>query len=313
MAERIQKAVSSREAGLLRQYWKNRYLFYLFIPAILYYGLFKYGPMYGIQIAFRDYKFRLGISGSEWVGLAIFKDLLQMPSFGEVFMNTIIISGLKLIFGFPAPIILALLLNEINHQSFKKTVQTISYLPHFLSWVILAGLFTQFLSPSIGPINIFLKCLGFKPIYFLGDEKWFRTTLVVTHIWKSVGWGSIVYLAALSGISPEMYEAAIVDGATRLKQTWHITLPGIFPVITIMFILAVGGIIEDDFDQIFNMYNSAVYSVGDVISTYTYRRGLVDLKYSFSTAVSLFKNVIALALILITNFLTRRINDYGIW
>jgi len=302
-----------KKKGLLYQYWKHRYLLCLFIPAIIYYIIFKYGPMYGIQLAFKDYKFRLGITGSEWVGLQNFADLLQMQSFKEVFFNTIIISGYKLVFGFPAPIILALLLNEVRHKYFKKTIQTISYLPHFLSWVILAGMFTQILSPSIGPINILFKSIGIKPIYFLGEEKWFRSVLVSTGIWKGIGWGSIVYLAALSSISIELYEAAIIDGASRWKQAWYITLPSLMPVITIMLILAAGGIIDDDFDQIFNMYNDAVYSVGDVISTYTYRRGLVNMQYGFATAVSLFKNVISLVLIFITNLISRRINEYGIW
>lgn len=302
-----------KKRGLLYDYWKYRHLFYLMIPGLIYYLVFKYGPLYGIQLAFKKYNFRAGIRGSEWVGLDNFRSLLRMESFAEVFRNTIIISTYKLLFGFPAPIILALLLNEIRNNRFKKTVQTISYLPHFLSWVVLAGIFTQFLSPSIGPINIFLKSLGAKPIYFLGDENWFRTVLVVTSIWKSVGWGSIVYLAALSNINTELYEAATIDGAGRWKQACYITLPGLFPIITIMLILAVGRIIDDDFSQIFNMYNPAVYSVGDVISTYTYRRGLVSMEYGFATAVSLFKNIISLVLIIITNSISRKINDYGLW
>lgn len=312
-AGRRLSGIPLKKKGLLYQYWKHRYLVFLIIPAFIYYIIFKYGPMYGIQIAFKDYKFRLGIAGSEWVGLQNFIDLLHMQSFSEVFFNTIIISVYKLVFGFPAPIILALLLNEVRHKYFKKAVQTISYLPHFLSWVILAGMFTQFLSPSIGPINILLRAFDINPVYFLGDEKWFRSVLVSTSIWKGVGWSSIVYLAALSSISTELYEAAIMDGATRWKQVWYITIPSLLPVITIMLILSVGGIIDDDFDQIFNMYNSAVYNVGDVISTYTYRRGLVDMQYGFATAVSLFKNVISLALIFITNLISRRVNEYGIW
>lgn len=311
--KRTSLAFHIKKKGLLHKYWKNRYLFFLLIPAILYYGIFKYGPMYGILLAFKDYSFRLGITGSKWVGLQNFADLLQMESFSEVFFNTIIISTYKLIFGFPAPIILALLMNEIRNKYFKKTVQTISYLPHFLSWVILAGIFTQFLSPSIGPVNIFLKSIGINPVYFLGEEKWFRSALVSTSVWKGIGWSSIVYLAALSGICPDLYEAAIMDGATRLQRALKITLPGLIPVVTIMLILAVGRIIEDDFDQIFNMYNPAVYSVGDVISTYTYRRGLVNMEFGFATAVSLFKNLISLALIVITNFISHRVNEYGIW
>ncbi len=299
--------------SLLMIYWKQRYLVLLFVPAILYYVFFKYLPMYGVQIAFKNYKFRMGIWGSPWVGLENFEALFTMGSFWEVLRNTFIISGLKLLLGFPAPILLALLLNEVRSSRFKRTVQTISYLPHFLSWVVLAGIFIQFLSPSIGPINILIKSLGGKPIYFLGDAKYFRSVLVLTDIWRSVGWESIVYLAALTSINPEFYEAAHMDGATRWQCTRYITLPSLSPVITIMLILAVGKIINDDFDQVYNLYNEAVYSVGDVLSTYTYRRGLVKMEFGFATAVELFKNVISLILILSTNKIANKINDYGIW
>ena len=299
--------------SLLMIYWKQRYLVLLFVPAILYYVFFKYLPMYGVQIAFKNYKFRMGIWGSPWVGLENFEALFTMGSFWEVLRNTFIISGLKLLLGFPAPILLALLLNEVRSSRFKRKVQTISYLPHFLSWVVLAGIFIQFLSPSIGPINILIKSLGGKPIYFLGDAKYFRSVLVLTDIWRSVGWESIVYLAALTSINPEFYEAAHMDGATRWQCTRYITLPSLSPVITIMLILAVGKIINDDFDQVYNLYNEAVYSVGDVLSTYTYRRGLVKMEFGFATAVELFKNVISLILILSTNKIANKINDYGIW
>lgn len=303
----------SRIPALLRSIVKHRYLYFMFIPVIAYYVVFKYVPIYGVQIAFKDYRFNLGIWGSEWVGLQVFRDLITSPTFGEVFRNTIVISLYKLAVGFPAPIFFALLLNEIVFSPYKKVIQTVSYLPHFVSWVILGGLFLQFLSPSIGPINIFLKSIGIKPIYFLASPRWFQTVLVVTSTWKTTGWGSIVYLASIAGINPELYEAAIVDGAGRLRRMVSITLPCMMPVITIMFIFAVGGIINDDFDQIFNMYNPAVYSVGDVISTYTYRVGLIRLEYSFATAVGLFRNVIALALIATTNTITKRINEYGLW
>ncbi|MEG2701546.1 MAG: ABC transporter permease subunit [Clostridia bacterium] len=303
----------SQKNGLLRNYWKYRALVMLFIPAIIFYILFKYLPILGVQIAFKKYMFRLGIWGSPWVGFDNFTKLFQMASFWEVLRNTFIISGLKLLIGFPAPIILALLLNEIRGVRFKRTVQTISYLPHFLSWVILSGIFIQFLSPSIGPINILIKSMGGQPIYFLGDEKWFRTVLITTHVWKSIGWGTIVYLAALTSVNPEYYEAAYLDGATRWHCTRYITIPTLAPVITIMLIFAVGSVIEDDFSQIYNLYNEAVYSVGDVISTYTYRRGLVKMDYSFAAAVDLFKNLFAFILIVTTNQIANRVNEYGLW
>jgi putative aldouronate transport system permease protein len=235
--------------------------------------------------------------------------------FKRVFINTIKISFLKLIFGYPAPIIFAILLSEVFHTKFKKTVQTITYLPHFISWVVLAGLFRTFLSPSIGPINMIIKAMGSKPVFFIADPKWFRSVLVTTSIWKGFGWSSIIYLAAISGINPELYEASIIDGANRFQRALYITLPSIIPVITITFIFAVGGIINDDFQQIYNFLNDAVLGVGDVISTYTYRRGLISYEYSYAAAVGLFKNVIGFILIIITNLLSKKISEgeYGIW
>ena len=302
-----------KRKGLLHNYWKNKYLVLLFLPAVLYYIMFHYIPIYGVLIAFKDYKFSSGIWGSDWAGFVYFRELFSLGSFWEVFRNTITISTYKLIFGFPAPVILAILLNEVRLLFFKRFVQTISYMPHFLSWVVIAGLFMQFLSPSIGPINIILQAIGIKPIYFLADSSWFRSVLVATDIWKDIGWGTIIYLAALTGINPELYEASKVDGANRFQNIYYITLPSMAPVITIMFIFAVGKIVNDDFDQVFNMYNPSVYNVGDVLSTYTYRRGLIEMEYSFATAVGLFKNVIAFTLIVITNAIAKKINDYGLW
>lgn len=299
--------------GFFGQYWKYRHLTLLLLPGIIYFVIFRYIPIYGLVIAFKNFRFLDGIWGSPWVGLDVFKEVFSRISFWEVFRNTFLISIYKLIYGFTPPIIFALLLNEIRNPIFKKTVQTISYLPHFVSWVVLGGLFIQFLSPSIGPINILLKAVGLKPIYFLGDPSWFRTTLVVTDIWKSVGWGSIIYLASLSNIDPNMYEAAEIDGANRWQKVHFITLPSLSPVITIMLILAVGKLVNDNFDQIFNLYNPAVYEVGDVLSTYTYREGLENMSYSVATAVEFFKNIIAFILVLGANKLASRINEYGIW
>jgi len=297
----------------LYQYWKYKYLVLLFLPGIIYFIIFKYLPIYGLVLAFKDYRFLDGIMGSPWVGFKHFHEMFSLQSFWEVFRNTVIISFYHLVFGFPAPIIFALLLNEIRNVYYKKIVQTISYLPHFVSWVILGGLFMQFLSPSIGPINILIKSLGGTPIYFLADPKWFRSVLVITEIWKSLGWGSIVYLAAISGIDPSLYESASIDGAGRWHKAIHITLPSMMPVITIMLILNVGKLVNDNFDQIFNLYNPAVYKVADVIGTYTYRMGLENMRYSFSTAVGLFRNVISFTLLIIANQVSKKINDYGIW
>ncbi len=318
MNSRGEKITNKRQIGmsikgLAQNYYRHRQLFLMFIPALLFYIVFKYGPLYGITIAFKDYRFNLGILGSKWVGFDNFIELFSVNSFKEVFTNTIVISFYKLVLGFPAPIIFAILLNEMRNQKYKRIAQTISYLPHFLSWVILGGIFMQFLSPSDGPINIILKHFGYKPIYFIADVKWFRTVLVTTSIWKDFGWSSIVFLAALTGINPEIYEAAEIDGANRIQRIIHVTIPGLTPVITIMFIFAVGKLITDDFDQIFNLYNPAVYKVGDVLSTYTYRVGLVQMRYSYATAVGMFKNIISFALVLTANTITKRINEYGLW
>ena len=293
-------------------YRKYAALSLMLLPVIIYYIVFHYAPMYGVIIAFKNYSFSRGIIGSPWAGLANFKRMFASASFFEVFRNTLLISFYKLITGFPAPVVFAILLNELKNAKFKKTVQTISYLPHFLSWVILGGMFIQLLALS-GPVNIMLSKLGISPVYFLGDVKYFRSVLVVTSLWKSIGWGSIIYLAALTGIDPQLYEAAKIDGAGKFKQILHVTLPALVPVITIMFIFSVGSIINDDFDQIFNLYNEAVYSVGDVISTYNYRIGLLNSEYSYSTAVGLFKNIISVVLIVSTNFIAKKYNDYGIW
>lgn len=305
--------MTKKKTSFFKNYWKNRYLFILLLPAVICCIIFCYLPMPGVIMAFEDFKFKEGIFGSPWIGFENFRTLFHMKSFGQVFTNTVIISFYKMITGFPAPIIFALLLNEIRQVKFKKTIQTISYLPHFVSWIVLGGLFIQFLSPATGPINVVLKALGIDPIYFLGDSRWFRSVLVVTSMWKGFGWGSIVYLAAITNISPQLYEAADIDGAGRFRKMWSITLPEIAPVVTIMLIFSVSGIVKDDFDQVFNLYNEAVYDVGDVLGTYIYRVGLVDMKYSFSTAVGLFQNVIALVLIFLTNFVAKRVNDYGIW
>ena len=296
-------------------YRKYSALTLMFIPVVAYFLIFKYIPMGGIAIAFENYKIKEGIFGSAWCGLDNFNKAFAMATFRRSVWNTLTISGLKLLFGFPMPIILALMLNEVTHVCFKKTVQTISYLTHFLSWVVLAGMLQQLLSPNNGAVNAVLRdVFGVKdPIYFLGNNKYFRGTLVVTDIWKNVGWSSILYLATISGIDPELYEAATVDGASRWQCTRYITIPSLVSTIVIMLILSIGSIMDAGFDQVFNLYNSAVYQTGDIIDTYVYRYGLGDLKYALATAVGLFKNVIAFVLVVGTNLITRRISGEGIW
>jgi putative aldouronate transport system permease protein len=307
------KVVEKRKRNIIDEYIKHKYFFLMLLPVIVYFGLFHYGPMYGIIIAFKDFYPLKGVMGSEWVGLKHFHELVSGMFFWSVFKNTIIISFYKLIFGFPAPIILAILINEVRNLRFKKFIQTVTYLPHFISWIVLAGIVIEVLSPSRGPFNILLQSFGLNPIFFIGEPKLFRGVLVLSSIWKEVGWGTIIYLAGMSGIDPELYDVAELDGANRFRKILNVTLPSIAPVIVIMLIFASGSIINDDFDQIYNMMNSRVMPVADVISTYTYREGFTKMNYSFATAVGLFKNVIAFTLVLITNFIAKRSSEYSIW
>ena len=299
----------------MRLYKKHLALVILFVPTIVYFVIFKYIPMAGLTMAFKDYKIGLGIANSPWVGLDNFSFAFSTVTFTRAFTNTVIISLLKIVTGFPAPIILALLLNEIRHLRFKRAIQTVSYLPHFLSWVIVAGLFAQLLSPTTGVVNYILKTyFGVeKSIYFLGSNDWFRGTLIITDIWKDVGWGSILYIASIAGIDPTMYEAAVVDGANRFQRLRYITLPSLMPTITIMLILRVGNVMVAGFDQIFNLYNPAVYKTADIIDTFVYRYGIGQMKYSLSTAVGLFQNLIGFVLVVLSNFTANRINGSGIW
>ena len=269
-----------RWLGGFAGYKKHLALSLMFIPVVVYFFIFKYVPMGGIVIAFKNYKISQGIFGSAWCGLDNFTKAFSTSTFRRSVENTLAISGLKLLFGFPMPIILALMLNEVSHARFKKSVQTITYLPHFLSWVVLAGMFQQLLSPNNGAVNALLRdVFGVKePIYFLGNNKYFRGTLIVTDIWKNVGWSSILYLATITGIDPSLYEAATVDGASRWQCTRYITIPSLISTIVVMLILNVGSIMDAGFDQVFNLYNSAVYQSGDIIDTYVYRYGLGDMK-----------------------------------
>ncbi|XEC93006.1 ABC transporter permease [Paenibacillus tarimensis] len=297
-----------------RDYVKNRYLFLMLFPVLIWYAIFAYGPMYGVQLAFKDFYVKDGIWGSPWVGLKHFEYLFTAsPQFPQIMKNTIIISFYHIIFGFPAPIILALLFNEIRFSFFKKVAQTISYLPHFLSWIVISGILITLLSPSTGVVNYILEIFGIDPIYFLGTEKYFRLTLITSAIWKEVGWGTIIFLAALAGVDSQMYEAAVIDGANRWKQTIYITLPALMPVIAILLILRVGGVLDAGFDQIFNLYSPAVYGVADILDTYVYRIGLQEFQFSLTTAVGLFKNVIGLMLVLTANYIIKKMGQEGLY
>ena len=290
----------------------HEYYILLLIPVVLL-VVFKYLPMYGISIAFKDFSIARGIHGSPWNDFEHFKRLFQDPFFYRITRNTVIISVYRIIFGFPAPIILALLLNEIRSVAYKKTVQTLSYLPHFVSWVVLAGIFVEILSAQRGPIAHLFTLAGLEPVSWLTYKPTFRGVLVVTGIWQGVGWGSIVYLAALSSIDPSLYETASIDGANRLQQAIRITVPSLLPVMTILFLLNVSQILNAGFEQIFNLYNPSVYEVADVIDTYIYRSGFEERRWAYNAGVGLFKNAVGLILLVGINAVIKRYSEYGIW
>ncbi|MFD0713058.1 ABC transporter permease [Paenibacillus sp. GCM10027626] len=297
-----------------KKYKQYRVLLLMMIPAIVYYIIFHYLPMYGVLLAFKDFKITQGILHSPWAGFEHFSKIIDDSYFYTVLENTIIISLYKLIFGFPVPILFALLLSEVASLKFKKVVQTVSYLPHFISWVVMAGIFFTLFSLD-GPINAIIKLFGGDPLLFLADDRYFRSILVVTSIFQGFGWGSIIYFAAISNIDPQLYEAAIIDGAGRFKRMFYISIPMLVPVIAIMLILSMSGILDAGFDQIFNMYNVKVYNVADIIDTYVYRKGLVEMNYSYATAVGLFKSVVALVLIIVVNRIVKWIGgkEHALW
>ena len=295
---------------LARKMWILYIMLIIPVAAIF---VFRYMPMYGILLAFKDYKIRDGIWNSAWNNFAHFQMLFKSYNFIRVMKNTLIISLQRILLEFPAPILFALMINEVTHMRYKKIMQTISYLPHFISWVVLGGIISEVLSPQRGIINYIITAFGGEPIYFLTSKRLFRPILIITNIWQSVGWGSVIYLASLASVNPNLYEAAEMDGANRLQKAWNISLPSILPVVTIMFILRLGRVLNAGFDQIFNLYNPLVYEVADIIDTYVYRVGIVEARYDFTTAVGLFKNVIGILLILITNRIVKSYSEYGIW
>jgi len=270
-------------------------------------------PMLGIIISFKQYRPVLGFMKSKWVGWDNFSLMLKLPDFYQVVTNTLVIAGLKLTIGFFVPIVFALLLNEVRLMWFKKTVQTFVYLPHFMSWVILGGILTNILSVNGGIVNNLLGWFGIDPIMFLGSNAWFRPVLIVSDIWKEFGFSMIVYLAALAGINPALYEAAVIDGANRWKQTLYVTLPGIVPIMALVATLSLGGILNAGFDQVFNLYNPIVYETGDIIDTYVYRMGLQQTQYSFATAVGLSKSLVSLILMAIAYRLAYKYANYRIF
>ncbi|MBD2866651.1 ABC transporter permease [Paenibacillus oceani] len=292
---------------------KNWELYLFVLPTIAYFIVFHYFPMYGLQIAFRDYTPSLGIWNSPWVGLEHLKRFFDSYYFWTLIKNTIGISLYELIVGFPVPVLLALAINELKNGAFKKWVQTITYAPHFISVVVMAGMIIAFLAPGSGIINLAIKALGGEPIPFLTEPGWFKTVFVMSGVWQNMGWGTIIYLAALAGVDPQQHEAAMMDGATRIQRVWHINLPSIVPTMVILLILNVGSFMSVGFEKVFLLQNPLNLQTSDVISTYVYRSGLVQGQFSFSAAIGLFNSVINFILLLTVNRIARRVNETSLW
>ncbi|TBL70541.1 ABC transporter permease [Paenibacillus thalictri] len=290
------------------------YQLYLFIlPTLVYFIVFHYWPMYGVQIAFKDFNGALGIEGSPWAGLKHFLRFVHAPSFWTIITNTVGISLFQLVVGFPAPILLALLLNEIRSGKFRKVLQTVTYAPHFISIVVLVSMIMLLLNPSYGVVNKAIGLFGFESHDFMTDKSWFKAIYVLSDVWQNAGWSSIIYLAALAGIDQEQHEAAMIDGASRLQRIRHINIPGITPTIVILFLFAIGGIMTVGFEKVFLMQNPLNLEASEVISTYVYKVGLLQLQYSFSSAVGLFNTSINFILLLIVNAVVKRLGETSLW
>lgn len=315
-------AAGAKKSGQPRStgYWarfgrdiiRDKWLYLLLLPGVVFFFIFKYIPMIDLRIAFMDYN-PFDASKSTWVGFQQFIDLFQKPAFLKVFKNTIVISLWKMVIGFPIPIILALMMNEMRSLKFKKVSQTLLYLPYFISWVIMAGMVMNFLDPTTGIITSIIKFFTGQDMQVLTSKTAFVPMLIISDVYKGMGWGTIIYFAALSGVDPQLYEAASIDGAKRFKQLLHITLPAIMPTIIIMLIMNCNNILNAGFDQIFMLYSAPVYDVADIIDTYVYRIGIKQTNYSFSTAAGMFKSVIALILIVTVNFVAKKTGNEGLW
>ncbi len=314
MKKKQKCACSIQKTPLRKLIYRDRHLLVMCIPLILFFLIFAYLPMAGLSLAFVDYKPVLGIGGSPFVGLENFEKVFRNPFFPRLLKNTFLIGMETLVWSFPIPILFALAVNEIRNRKFQKVIQTISYMPYFISIVVIVGLLSNFLSPTVGVINqVYSAITGNDPISFMTEPKYFRTIYVVSHIWQTFGWNSIIYLAALAGVDIALYESAKVDGANRLQQMIHITLPCIMPTIIIMLILNMGNIMSVGFEKIILMYSPSTYEVADVISTYTYRRGIVQSDYSFGTAIGLFNSAINMMFIVGANWFSKKFSDTSLW
>lgn len=301
------------KTGILRKdLRKNKWKYIMILPVIIYIAVFCYKPMYGVIIAFKNFRPAVGIMDSPWVGLKHFITFFNDYNFWRILKNTFSISALSILFGFPAPILLALLINEIRNTKFKRAVQTISYMPYFISMVIICGLIKTFCQ-SDGIITDLVVALGGERVNLLASKNWFYPIYIISNIWQNIGWDSIIYLAALAGIEQEQYEAARVDGAGRIRQIISVTLPGLMPTITILFILKMGNILNVGFEKILLLYSPTTYEVADVISTYVYRIGILDANFSYSTAIGLFNSVVNIIFLLLTNAISKKMNNSGLF
>ena len=298
---------------VLHDIWASRWLQLLILPGLIYFIIFKYIPIYGVQIAFKDYKIRDGITGSAWVGFKHFKTFFTGPYAFKLIRNTLLLNFYNLIFGFPLPILFALLLNEVKSVFFKKFVQTVSYLPHFISLAAVIGMLSMFVAPSTGIVNKIINFFGGESIAFLTEPGWFRTLYVISGIWTGLGWGAIIYIAALAAVELGLYEAAAIDGANRFHLMFHISLPSIMGTVVVMFILRVGSMMSVGSEKVLLMYNELTYETSDVISTFVYRRGLQNNDYSFSTAVEMFNSIVNIIFLWVANSLSRKFTESSLW
>lgn len=308
-AKRQKKSFVKR---FIKVYNRDKYLYMLFLIPFCFFVVFKYAPMYGVLLAFKDFKVAKGILGSSWVGLKYFKEFLSNPYSYRLIRNTVVLRVYQLLFGLPAPIVLALLLNELRNERFKRFVQTTSYLPHFVSLVVVCGMIDNFLATD-GIVNEIVRFFGGRPFPWLMAPQWFRTIEIGSGIWQGTGWTSIIYLAALSAIGPQLYEAAVIDGANRWQRLIHITVPGIAPTIIIMLLLRMGTLLTVDYQKILLLYTGATYETADVLGTYIYRRGLLGADFSYATAIGVFQSVVGLVFIVGSNWIAKRVSETSLW
>ncbi len=308
-----QRSLSASRRGLRKRILRNWELYLMFLPVLVYFIVFHYMPMYGVQIAFKKFSAVKGIAGSPWRGLYYFKRFFESYQFGQLIGNTLGLSIYSLVVNFPMPILLALMMNELRSERMKRCVQTVTYAPHFISTVVMCSMISLFLSPTSGWINQLIKFFGGEPTYFLGRPEYFKTIYVLSGVWQNTGWSSIIYMAALSGIDPMLHDSATIDGASRIQRILHINLPGIMPTTIILLIMNCGSIMSVGFEKVFLLMNDLNRSSAEIISTFVYQRGLIDRDYSYASAIGLFNSVINLILLLTVNAISRKVSETSLW